>query len=745
MKSFRNVWPGSSSASPNTPEQTQGYEQRYRTRSTTGPSTYLPPTLTAARPAIHNPDVLFIGAPAAPIPPPLPTTPIPPKLPYPDEQAQGNLRRAKTAPPPVPPHPYRYASGATTPPLPPKPNHHTRPRPPPMVALPPPPPRPPRPASDPYLQHSELAYATADGEGEEEVERISMPEPMVHLPSEPVLEPEPAPEPAPAAESREELQEDDAELAELRAIIAMSQAETLRQEKLNEKMLSQEAADLARALEESMSTSSSRNNSYSSGAGERSTTTAGSSSQAAAEDNEVSVDYMDDAAFARFLAAQEQEASSSVQGEAEPTPTQSSFTGINGSSSKTADKSPEAAPSSSSSADLPLYSPRRPAPELPGKSSDSVLSPDEEFARQIALEEEVLLREDKDKPPEDSSSQLPSYLESKASSNNADLPRLRTGGTELRWVDSSLETPVFDISPSGGDATPYTPDGIRPPSSATSLSEDSDGRPMGANQFLDPDLVRGVSIGFVAPSITPELLPMNGSMPNIISLPYGRCPPLHLQAPTWRHLLRLMARLSGTRIEPTVEAIAVTRSSQMHLRTVVQFVRTHHASLDWRTVLWFTIDHPVPTSMPNARKYTNGDVDTLPWSYTLSSVPALLRDGSDSLLSKFYTIPSSAAVPFPALPISFPNMALYLQAALSESRKYMNDSSSGMRRLGKMVDMCYPQLVEPGEDEGERSRMGMGGLFKKVIGRKDKSRKGKGGNEDTYDLVTPFVLDEWGP
>lgn len=138
----------------------------------------------------------------------------------------------------------------------------------------------------------------------------------------------------------------------------------------------------------------------------------------------------------------------------------------------------------------------------------------------------------------------------------------------------------------------------------------------------------------------------------------------------------------------------------------------------------------------------------LPWSYTLSSVPALLRDGSDTLLSKFYTIPSSPAVPFPALPISFPNMAMYLQAALEESRKYMADSSSGMRRLGKMVETCYPQMVEPGEDEGsERSRVG--GLFKKVIGRggrKDKSKKGKGGgNEETYDLVTPFMLEEWGP
>ncbi|KAJ7094615.1 hypothetical protein B0H15DRAFT_775777 [Mycena belliarum] len=289
----------------------------------------------------------------------------------------------------------------------------------------------------------------------------------------------------------------------------------------------------------------------------------------------------------------------------------------------------------------------------------------------------------------------------------------------------------------------HAPETIRQPSSLSLRSDDSDVTTRSANQYIDTDLLRGVSIGFVAPSITPELVPLAGSMPDIISLPYGRCPPLHLQAPNWRHLLKLMARLSGTRFEPTVEALAVTRSAQLHLRTVVQFVRPHHSSADWRTVLWFTIDHPVPTSLPGGRKYTNGDVDVLPWSYTLSSLPALLRDNSDTMLSKCYTIPSSDSVPFPALPITFPNMAMYLQAALEESRRYANDSSSGLRKLAKMVETCYPNGES--SDDGERSRVG--GLFKKVIGRgrKDKMKKGKGGNEDTYELVTPFVLDEWGP
>lgn len=80
------------------------------------------------------------------------------------------------------------------------------------------------------------------------------------------------------------------------------------------------------------------------------------------------------------------------------------------------------------------------------------------------------------------------------------------------------------------------------------------------------------ALGFIPPVISSVLQPMSGPMPNIIFLPHGKSPPLHLQAPSWRHLLKLMARLSGTRIEPTVEAMAVT-SGELKLRTVVQFVR----------------------------------------------------------------------------------------------------------------------------------------------------------------------------
>lgn len=166
---------------------------------------------------------------------------------------------------------------------------------------------------------------------------------------------------------------------------------------------------------------------------------------------------------------------------------------------------------------------------------------------------------------------------------------------------------------------------------------------------------------------------------------------------------------------------------------------------EWRTILWFTIDHPVPPNATNPHKYSPTNVNGLPFSYTLSSIPAMLRDASDTVLSKTYTIPATTSVPFPSLPITFPNLALYLQAALDDSRQ--QNESNPLRKFAKMVQTCYPNdLVTNDTDDSPERSSGVSGLFKKVIGRGGKrgKRGGGGGNEDTYDLVTPFVPDEWG-
>ena len=76
----------------------------------------------------------------------------------------------------------------------------------------------------------------------------------------------------------------------------------------------------------------------------------------------------------------------------------------------------------------------------------------------------------------------------------------------------------------------------------------------------------------MTPTISTRLVPLPTVMPNIITLPYGRAAPLHLQGPSWRHLLKLMAKLSGTRLEPTVSAMEFTKTDHK-LRTVIQFIK----------------------------------------------------------------------------------------------------------------------------------------------------------------------------
>jgi hypothetical protein len=77
------------------------------------------------------------------------------------------------------------------------------------------------------------------------------------------------------------------------------------------------------------------------------------------------------------------------------------------------------------------------------------------------------------------------------------------------------------------------------------------------------------ALGFGAPVISALVQPLNGPFPNVMALPYGKCPPLHIQTPSWQQLLRLLARAGGSRIEPTVEALALGRPS-LKLRTVIQ-------------------------------------------------------------------------------------------------------------------------------------------------------------------------------
>jgi hypothetical protein len=65
---------------------------------------------------------------------------------------------------------------------------------------------------------------------------------------------------------------------------------------------------------------------------------------------------------------------------------------------------------------------------------------------------------------------------------------------------------------------------------------------------------------------------MQSPLPNIIALPYGKSPPMHIRAQSWRQLLKLMAKLGATQVEPSVEAVSLTKG-ELQLRTVIQFFK----------------------------------------------------------------------------------------------------------------------------------------------------------------------------
>lgn len=89
---------------------------------------------------------------------------------------------------------------------------------------------------------------------------------------------------------------------------------------------------------------------------------------------------------------------------------------------------------------------------------------------------------------------------------------------------------------------------------------------------------------------------------------------------------------------------------------------------------------------------------------------------------------------------------MYLQSAMQDSRmrKVQNDTSNGMRRLAKMVADCYPEEVAT-EQEGRKASRGVGNLFKRVVGLGgDREASGASGvNEDVYDIITPFRIDQY--
>ncbi len=216
----------------------------------------------------------------------------------------------------------------------------------------------------------------------------------------------------------------------------------------------------------------------------------------------------------------------------------------------------------------------------------------------------------------------------------------------------------------------------------------------------------------------------------------------YIAAPSFRHLLRLLASLGHASIQASNKARMAIDMSGVYLRPTLQFVRRAGVANGWATVLWFEVAIPQNGSNGGANASKSADTSKRAYHSALpDTVVHNMNYGSQVFVCQ---------EPLLRLPRQLPDLMVYLQNLLTDSRRATD--SLGLRRLSKVVDALYPkdddiirevggQVEDPSAVGGKPSRRhNMKGMFSRVILR---NKKNAGGvtNEEMYDLVTPFRPD----
>ena len=198
----------------------------------------------------------------------------------------------------------------------------------------------------------------------------------------------------------------------------------------------------------------------------------------------------------------------------------------------------------------------------------------------------------------------------------------------------------------------------------------------------------------------------------------------------------------------------------------------------WRTILYLSVDNPLPLNTPRPWRFTNIDTGRLPYKFPVPATAAGLASSSSlnlgSSITSAATLTNSPdapmyafAAPHAELPVSMPNVARFLMEKLVEARaamtgsgacfrlltprvltsaleltafKYVTGSDAqSIRRLAKILDTCYP------EQKAERAPGQRRAALKAMImGNRGKAKKNEPENDQVYQLVTPFRMDDWG-
>ncbi|KZO94950.1 hypothetical protein CALVIDRAFT_538439 [Calocera viscosa TUFC12733] len=187
--------------------------------------------------------------------------------------------------------------------------------------------------------------------------------------------------------------------------------------------------------------------------------------------------------------------------------------------------------------------------------------------------------------------------------------------------------------------------------------------------------------------------------------------PMFISAPTYRALLRALAHFGSVRVEAPPALVASVKTV-VQTNAVVQFSRPNQQSKQWRCILHLEV-HP---SQQDGQQQGRGR--------PASRIPA-----RTNTLNTVVPLPQ----PSPALPFTMSSLADYLRKALSDSRSATSDQGKTLHRAVVQSDpeeAAKSASAEPGR-QGLLSVLGIG-----------RNNKRTDLNEDTYDLVTPFILSD---
>ena len=257
---------------------------------------------------------------------------------------------------------------------------------------------------------------------------------------------------------------------------------------------------------------------------------------------------------------------------------------------------------------------------------------------------------------------------------------------------------------------------------------------MGGGEIID--LWHGVEFGYRSPSWddAPGLLRLKcppSDFPSrdtpLILYPSPSIP-FSIRAPSWRALLRLLATLNETRIEPAPEAWADMKRGTVDLRLVVQFIRTPSLppvgpgktkNEGREVVLYLCLHREVPAigsrtgkslRAADRAKWSSWDTSTLPYGFTVAIGSRLAKETKPSDDSWMHLSPKAVAeagTPVSeqepdgdgSMFVSLPPPLIELPATMSDLALYLQDSLVLSRRGTKHRAMTDPKghLEDPGK------------------------------------------------